>query len=139
MSGYHRGQMKTAVLEVQKAIYQRLSSDPVLSTMANGVWDEIPEGVNFPYVQLGDDTVNPYDTKTSYGEDMTVTIHVWSQGPGKTQAKTIMNVILQALTSAPLVIAGFDIVGVEREFLECFNDGTAYHGICRFRIYSIQN
>lgn len=139
MSGYHRGPLKTSIWEVQKAIYNRLSNDPILLSMVSGVYDEIPEGTSFPYVQIGDDTISPYDTKTNYGENITVTLHAWSMGPGKTEAKQIMNVILQAITANPLTVTGFTITGVEREFLEVFYDGLAYHGVCRFRIYTQQN
>ena len=138
MSGYHRGPNKSASLPLQKAIYARLSSDPVLKTMVSGVYDDVPQGAKFPYVQIGDETVNPYDTKTNFGEDATVTIHAFSMGPGKVQAKTIMDVVLQSMTASPLTISGFDVEGVERDFMEVFYDGSAYHGIIRFRIYTKQ-
>lgn len=134
MSRY-RGTLKSASWPLQQAIYARLSSDQVLSNMVSGVFDEIEEGTPLPYVHIGDETTSPYDTKTDYGEDFTVTLHVFSKGPGKAEAKRIMDVILQSLTAAPLAVAGFAVDGIEREFLEVFHDGAAYHGVCRFRVY----
>lgn len=133
-----RGPLKSALWPLQQAIFARLSNDPVLMGMVTAVYDEVEEGAILPYVQIGDDTTNPYDTKTNYGEDTTVTIHAWSEGPGKSQAKQIMNVILQSMTSNPLIVPGFVVEGIEREFLETFGDGQAYHGVCRFRIYTKQ-
>lgn len=131
-----RGPVKTATLHLQKAIYQRLSSDTILQAMVSGIYDEVPEGSPLPFVHLGDDTVNPYDTKLSYGEDNTVTIHVYAPGPGKTLTKQILAVVLESLTAAPLEIGeGFIFDGIEREQLEVFPDNEAYHGVCRFRIY----
>jgi hypothetical protein len=104
--------------------------------MVNGIYDEVKEGAMLPYVQIGDETNTPYDTKTSYGDDVTVTLHAWSAGPGKVEAKRIMNAIAQAMTNAPLDLSGgFECDGLELDFSECFNDGQAYHGVCRFRIY----
>ena len=130
-----RGTLKTALWPLQKAIYQRLANDPVIKQMVTGVYDEVEKRAKLPYIQIGDDTVNPYDTKTNYGEQITITLHAWSEGPGKTEIKRIMDAILQALTSAPLTIPGFTVEGVEREFLETLSEDRAYHGICRFRVY----
>jgi hypothetical protein len=127
--------IKTALWELQKAVYSRLSNDSVLTAMVTGVFDEISENQPLPFVQIGDDTVNPYDSKTHNGEDSTLTLHVWSAGPGKTEAKKIMDAVLQAMTKNPLTLTGFKVEGIKREFLEVFNDGQAYHGVCRFRVY----
>jgi hypothetical protein len=137
-----RGTLKTAAEPLQKAIFARLAQDPIIQTMVGvdeegnaHVFDEVKEGAQLPFIHIGDDTTNPYDTKTYYGEDSTITLHAYSAGPGKLEAKRIMNAILQALTSAPLIIPGFTVEGIEREFLETLNDGEVYHGICRFRVY----
>lgn len=127
--------IKTALEPLQRAIVARLESDPLLNEIITGVYDEIESGAKLPYVQIGDDTVNPYDTKTSYGEDVTLTLHCYAHGPGKTKAKQIMNVVLQAITATPLELEGFTMQGIEREFLEVYQDEKAYHGICRFRVY----
>jgi hypothetical protein len=130
-----RGPLKTALWPLQQAIYNRLANDPILTQMVTAVYDEVEEGAIMPYVQIGDDTTTPYDTKTDYGEQTTLTLHAWSAGPGKSEAKRIMGAILQAITAAPLTLEGFTIEEIKREFLETFNDGQAYHGVCRFRVY----
>lgn len=127
--------INTALEPLQRAIYTRLINDAQLTSMINDVFDYVSEGTALPYVTLGDDTVNKYDTKTDKGEDLTITLHCWSAGPGKVEAKQIMNAVLQAMTKEPLVVEGFNCEGVEREFLEVYQDETVYHGVCRFRIY----
>lgn len=135
-----RGILKSSSWPLQQAIYSRLKTDPTLSTMVTDVFDEVDEGAFLPYIQLGNDTINPYDTKTDYGEQTTLTTHVWSAGPGKTETKKIMDAVLNAITFAPLVLTGgFTVEGIEREFLETLQDGQVYHGICRFRVYIKQN
>jgi hypothetical protein len=137
-----RGTLKTALWPLQKAVFERLAQDPIIKTMVGvdeeenaHVYDEVKEGAQLPFITIGDDTVNPYDTKTYYGEDLTLTLHTWSAGPGKTETKRIMDAVLQAITAMPLIIPGFSVEGIEREFLETLNDGEVYHGICRFRVY----
>lgn len=128
--------VKTALWPLQTAVFERLDNDTVLKEMVNGVFDEIEEGTQLPFIQIGDDTVNPYDTKTSHGEELTLTIHAWSAGPGKTEAKRIMSEILRALTAEKIELTdGFKLEEMKRDFLEVFNDGQVYHGVCRFRVY----
>jgi hypothetical protein len=134
-----RGPLKTALLPLQKAIYLRLKNDSILKTMVNEVYDEVEEGALLPYIQIGNDTVTSYDTKLDYGENTTLTINVWSAGPGKTEAKVIMDAILSAITATPIILTGFTLEGIEREFLEVFKDDQVYHGVCRFRVYTKQN
>lgn len=125
---------------MQQAIYAKLKNDSILSTMISDVFDEVEEGALLPYVVIGDDTTIGNDTKTDYGEQTTLSIHTWSAGPGKTETKKIMDAVLNAITFTPLVLSGgFTVEGIEREFLETFNDGQVYHGVCRFRVYIKQN
>lgn len=136
----NRGTLKTALWPLQQAIYERLKNDTILSAMITDIYDEVEEDALLPYVQIGNDTTNPYDTKTEYGEETTLTLHVWSAGPGKTATKRIMDAVLSAITKAPLILTGgFTVEGIEREFLETLNDGQVYHGVCRFRVYIKQN
>lgn len=130
-----RGARKTASLPLQKAVYKRLAEDVILNTMVSGVFDEVPEGTRLPFVHLGDETITPYDTKLSYGEDNTVTLHIYAPGPGKVLTKQIADVVLQAMTATPLELEGFTFDGLELDQLEVFPDEKAYHGVCRFRIY----
>jgi Protein of unknown function (DUF3168) len=128
--------VKTALWEVQKTVYSCLAGNAKLMGLITGVFDEVKEGIALPYVTIGDDTANPYDTKTTAGEEITITLHCWSLGPGKKEAKIIMDAVLQALTGSELTIDdNFKIEGIRREMLEVLEDGPGYHGICRFRFY----
>lgn len=134
----NRQPIKTALWPLQKAVYERLQNDPGILAIVDDVHDEIPETATLPFIALADDTSNPYDSKTTRGEELTINIDAWSAGPGKTEAKHIMDAVLQALTKAPLIIEGFKFEGIERELLEVFKDDTVYHGVCRFRVYVTQ-
>jgi hypothetical protein len=132
--------IKTALWPLQTAVYTCLTTNADLMSMINGVFDELPGGVKLPYVTIGDDTVNPMDTKTGVGEDITLTMHIWTMGPGKKENKQITDAVLQAITGGNLVFdPGFNLDGVKREFLNIIPDGPGYHGVCRFRFYITQN
>jgi hypothetical protein len=132
--------VKTALWPLQKAIFTCLTNSAELMSIINGVFDEVPEGVKLPYVTIGDDTVNPMDTKTGAGEDITLTMHIWTNGPGKTENKKIMDVVLQTITGGLMLPdPSFALEGVKREFLNVMPDQSGYHGICRFRFYITQN
>jgi hypothetical protein len=127
--------VKTSLWALQKAVYSKLDTNTELKKAIAEIFDEVPTDAVLPYVMLGDDTVNPYDTKTDNGEDCTLTLHCYSEGPGKTQTKQIMDLVLQALTDSPLTLDNFEFEGIKREFLNVMQEGNYYHGICRFRVY----
>lgn len=130
--------MKTALWEVQTAIYSRLANDANLMGKINGVFDEVPEGTPLPYIALGDDTVSDFGSKTFEGEYITHTLHVFSDYHGKKEAKDILNTALQAITVLPFEAGtNFRVEDVTREMLEVFEDSGVYHGVMRlrFRVY----
>jgi hypothetical protein len=128
--------MKTALFPLQTIIYQRLSNDSNLKTKNIKTYDSVPSGATFPYISLGDDTVNNWGTKTGDGEDITHTLHVWSRYNGKKEAKEIMSLVLQSLTDTPLSLgSGFSMDFSRMEFMEVITDpdGITRHGIMRMR------
>lgn len=125
---------KTSLLPLQGALYTRLSNDTAIMNQVTGVYDEVPEGTTFPYISLGEDTVTDWSTKTNSGEEITHTLHIWSDATGKVQTKQIMNNILQAL-STPLSVSGFFVSMDQVEFMNVLQDPDGYkHGIIRMRL-----
>lgn len=71
----------------------------------------------------------------SYGEDITVTIHVWSQDSDREEMKTLQQQIYDVLHDQDLTVTGFNVAALlflssETVFDE---DKDALHGISRFR------
>jgi hypothetical protein len=46
-------------LAVQRAIYRTLAEDDELQSLVSGVFDDVPEGTEFPYVVIGEGTLLP--------------------------------------------------------------------------------
>ena len=93
---------------LQTAIYSTLNGDSNLtSTLGASVYDDVPQGSSFPYVQIGSDTINEYGTKDLDGSDTSLTFHIWSQYKGSMQTKNIMDRIHTLLHDSNISVIGF--------------------------------
>jgi len=121
--------MKSPLLPLQKAIYDRLKAN-----LTCPVYDNVPDGAKMPYVTLGEDTAVDWSTKLENGQEVTHTLHIWSEYKGMMEAKQIIDQIIQAITSTPLVVEGFFVVSARVDVVETMRDPEGYrHGIVRFR------
>lgn len=131
---------------IQQAIYDILTADMTLMNQITGVFDFVPDNQEFPYVQIGEFTTAPFQTFDRYGQEATVTIHVWSQriGPnayqGMKQIDDIMNDIQRLLARTFFTIDGWADVGCWGDFEQTLlqSDGITRHGILRYRIMVLQ-
>ncbi|MFD2206636.1 DUF3168 domain-containing protein [Kiloniella antarctica] len=124
--------MADASWEVQKAIYTKLKTD-----LSINVYDNVPSSAQTPYVTIGDDTASDDSTKTDDGQQITLTIHAWSDYAGRKQVKELGAEIYAALHKQPLPVAGFDVREVRWVFGDTIRepDGHTYHGVQRFRVF----
>jgi hypothetical protein len=129
--------MKTALWPTQVMLYQRLSSDVDLNAKITGVYDEVSSTAVFPYVTIGEQVVNPFKTKNSYGENIVWTLHCWSDYSGKKETYDILSLMLQALSKSPLIVDGFALFNAELEDMQVITDidGSKKHGILQIRFY----
>ncbi|MDQ1003966.1 hypothetical protein QFZ28_004366 [Neobacillus niacini] len=127
--------MKTALLQLQTSLYNRLSNDSNLLSKVTGVYDAVPKNQSYPYIALGEDTASDWSTKTTIGEEITHTLHIWSRYDGKKEAKEIMNLILESLSQPLSIEGGFFIDFSKVELMEVFDDpdGITRHGVMRLR------
>lgn len=128
--------MSTGQFALQTAVYSTLSSDTNLtSTLGAGVYDDVPQGSAYPFVQVGDDSTMDYSTKDVSGSETTLNLHVWSQNHGSKQAKDIMDRVHTLLHDTNLTVTGFNFINNRMEFSDIIRDpdGITRHGIMRFR------
>jgi hypothetical protein len=100
------------------------------------VYDDVPDNALAPYIVIGDDTMIEYDADQVLGFDSTVTIHTWSTYRGRSEVKSLMGLIYDALHRAEFTIQGYNLIGCDCEYSETFleSDGVTRHGVQRFRI-----
>lgn len=102
---------KTALLEVQKAIFDTLTNDATFSALVTGVFDEVPDNRSFPYVTIGDNTTEvPFDTFGRDGKEVTKHIHIWSNYEGFKEAYDILEEMNRLLDNQQIPINQFDTV-----------------------------
>lgn len=128
--------------ELQKAVYGVLNGDTALQALVTGVYDFVPQPddagtpVNFPYVVIGEDTLNAWDTDSTTGADASITVHTWSRYKGRKELKAIQGAVYAALNRATLAIAGYSFVTCDLLTSDSVteSDGKTQHGVQTFRV-----
>lgn len=130
----------SAVLAVQRAIFGTLTGDPELMARVSGVFDEVPEDAEFPYVVIGEATSTPRNTLTGHGRETVVTLHVWSRYQGFTEALEIADRITGLLDHQPLEVPGHTHIATRFEFSETLRDSDPRirHVPLQFRVVTEQ-
>jgi len=129
--------MSSAGWALQQSIFATLSANAALVGLlgAPRVYDDVPQGADFPYLTFGHSTARDWSTGSEDGDEHILTLHVWSQERGKNQAHAIMDAVRTALHDQTLALAGHRLVNLRHEFSEARrdSDGALVHGITRYR------
>ena len=132
---------------LQKAVYGMLTADAMLMAQVTGIFDFVPDNQAFPYVSIGEFTSAPFETFDRYGQEVTMTVHVWSQRiepnayQGMRQIELIMDSIQRILVRAEIAVEHWGVVGIWGDFSQTMldYDGITRHGILRYRIKTLQD
>jgi hypothetical protein len=121
-----------AAFELQKAVYTALTAAvaPVV------VYDDTPDNVALPYVQIGEFEEVPWDTDTTIGRETLFVVHTWSRYDGMKDLKDLMDTVKAALHNQNLTVTGeyFVLCFVEDSRSMVDPDGRTRHGVQRFRV-----
>lgn len=128
--------MSSAFFAIQQAMYSRLTQDADLMNRINGVFDEVPQDQPFPYVTIGEATSVPNRTFDRFGEDCTITLHIWSRYKGFKEAAEILDEMNRILADAVFTVPGWETEGCYYEFSETIRDpdGITRHVPVRYRV-----
>lgn len=96
----------SVALPLQGAVIALLEADSELMSTVTGVLDFVPEDQPYPYVVIGETVETPDNTHDSHGSNSVITLHVWSQYRGYSQALTIATRLRALLEHRPLTVAG---------------------------------
>lgn len=128
-------------VEIQKTIYATLTGNAPLMALIKAVYDDVPQSKAgddsvYPYISIGEDIANPWNTDTSNGANALITLHSWSAYNGRKETKEIQDAVYNALHRQPLSVSGFSLVTMEFESATSFldNDGLTRHGVQTFRM-----
>ncbi|HYH39921.1 MAG TPA: DUF3168 domain-containing protein [Azospirillum sp.] len=132
--------MTAAMLPLQAAILSALNDALDVGSSPTGaavsVYDDVPQGAAFPYVELGDDaTAGDWSALATEGEEIHFHLHTWSRYRGKKEALQVMGAVKTALQNARLTVSGWCLASIREEFSTIFTDpdGRTRHGVQRFK------
>lgn len=129
--------MSTALLEIQKAVYAKLTGDATLMSKVTGVFDAVPQNQAFPYIVIGDATEVPWDHMGGKrGHETTMALHIWSRYNGFAEALGILADVNRLLDRAALAVTGFATVQCAYEWSTTLRDpdGITRHVPVRYRL-----
>lgn len=96
--------MLSTLKAVKSGVYQRLKNDEGITKAVNGVFDEPHGRPKFPYIIIGHVNGNRYGTKQSAGQEVSQTIHTWSDYRGDLEVLSIHPLIVEAISREPIDI-----------------------------------
>jgi len=129
--------MPSSSWALQQSLLGKLARDATLLSLlgAPRVYDDVPQGADFPYLTFGHSLARDWSTGTDEGSEHILTLHVWSQAKGRKEAHEIMGAVRSALHDQVLSLTGHRLINLRHEFSEARRepDGEIYHGIVRYR------
>lgn len=113
--------------DLQTAVYTRLNDASVtalLSTAYNplpAIFTDVPQAADseletaFPFITIGADTINPFDSKDDLGGSAVVQIDVWSRASSMLGLKALAEAVDGRMRRQPLNIAGVTHITTEMD------------------------
>lgn len=126
-------------LPTQKAVYELL-----VAGLSCAVYDDVPDSpvgapeALFPYAVVGEDTAVAWDTDSSLGAAVAVTVNLYSRYSGKKELKELIEEVYDVLNrdASQLSASGFRFIDClfVSSTVRALGDGKTKHGICRYTI-----
>jgi len=136
---------RSPVNPLQAALVAELKGDSALIALLGGrqaVYDQPPEGEAYPYIRVGDHLSIPDNDLTSFGRQVTVTLHIWTKVRSNKPGQDIAARIVELLDHQPdaLTVTGHRVVSIRAEFDQALTDPDPQirHHVLRFRVITAQ-
>ncbi|MEM9360048.1 MAG: DUF3168 domain-containing protein [Pseudomonadota bacterium] len=129
--------MTSATWALQRSIYAALIANQTLSDLLGGqhVFDHVPRGTVLPYITFGPSSERDWSTSDDIAHELQISLHVWTEALGRSQAEEIMTVIRTLLHDQTLAVSGFRLINLRHEdsALKRVSDGDTLQGTIRLR------
>ena len=129
----------SAGLAIQQTVYEILTADVPLTSKISKVYDGFPdlskEAVKFPFISIGDTNSNPFVQFEHMGEEIFMTIHIWSRYKGYKEGQQIVGDVQRLLAQQELTVDGFGAVSSYFDSSDTMRDedGITRHLMVRYR------
>lgn len=133
--------MSTALLSIQKDIYDSLRINSNLKDLNASVYDYVPVKEDFPYIVIADGTENPENTFNKKGKEVTFRIHIWSRYNGFRECYKIEEEIKKELDFTDISINDYDLIYIKQEDSNSIKDpdGVTRQLVLNYRIIVREN
>ena len=113
--------------DLQTAIYNRLNDSSVTSLLSTSysplaaIFTDVPQAADseletaFPFITIGADTINPFDSKDDLGGSAIVQIDVWDRATSMLDLKAVVDAVDARLRRQDLSISGVSHITTELE------------------------
>jgi hypothetical protein len=113
--------------DLQAAIYNRLNDSSVTSLLSTSysplvaIFTDVPQAADselesaFPFITIGADTINPFDSKDDLGGSAIVQIDVWDRATSMLDLKAVVDAVDARLRRQDLSISGVTHITTELE------------------------
>ena len=134
--------MNSAGYAIQQSIYTALKNDATLMAKVTDVFDDVIKGSVYPYVTIGDMRSNWWGSHEKNGEEVTVTISIWSQYLGYKEGLNIAQDLNRILgMNSTLSISGYALEMIRFDSMATMRDSD---GITReiemvYRVRVLEN
>src|ERR1044071_10259845 len=128
--------------ELQRAIYEALSSSDELNAVVTGIFDEVPNDQEEPYIEIGEIIETPEDAFGSEGANCVVTLQYFSAEGGKRESQEVAKIghgVLDPSSFSPS-LDGMTLVSISRAIFSVIREGTTQtgircRGVARYRVF----
>jgi hypothetical protein len=138
--------MKSAAL--QQAIYTRLNDASVTALLSTAyaplaaIFTDVPQAIdaekesNFPFITIGADTINAFDSKDDPGGNAIVQIDIWDRAKSMLDIKALVDVVDARLRRQPLAISGVTHITTEMDSMVISRDpdGKTKRALLLYRV-----
>ena len=119
------------------------ASSGVTALATNGIWNSVPQGTAFPYVEVTIPTSRREDTFSRYGADSTLDVKSISQAAGDQEGIRIREQVIGALNGQTLTLSGHTTLGLRwdtnERFEELVNGIRTRHHVASFLVWTEQS
>ncbi|ASY56489.1 DUF3168 domain-containing protein [Sinorhizobium sp. CCBAU 05631] len=121
-------------VELQDLYLNTLRENSSITALVAGIYDRVPKspyGNKTAYISFGSDDSTEDDAECITGREVTTQIDVWSTAPGKTECKTIVDLVRRALHRQPLTLTENALVDIWVTLVRVLPDpdGLTTHGV----------
>lgn len=133
---------------LQQAVYNRLNDTSVTSLLSTAyaplvaLFTDVPQALDseqdryFPFVTIGADAINPFDTKDSLGGAAVVQVDVWDRTTSMLDLKTLADAVDARLRRQPLAISSVTHITTELQSVTFARDpdGKTKRALILYRV-----